>query len=162
MFIMLSREQPTFRAALSEASLSSWSGAMSSSLDIRGAARPAESDERCCPRHPDWPSLAQHLLDEFPDATITSHHDLDAWGLTAAIEYCQPVTCSLSAFVKLRELLSTHREFSVKLGQLEAKLQNHDEQIIDLIDAIRSLMEPPEAPAKPPIGYQSETRKRRK
>jgi hypothetical protein len=24
---------------------------------------------RCCPRHTDWSQLAQHLLDDFPDAT---------------------------------------------------------------------------------------------
>jgi hypothetical protein len=45
---------------------------MSTSFDVRGAARPAESGEPCCPRHVDWPTLAQHLLDEYPDATITA------------------------------------------------------------------------------------------
>lgn len=60
------------------------------------------------------------------------------------------------AFVKLRELLSTHRELSVKLTELEAKLQDHDEQIIALIEAIRALMNEPEAPPKPPIGFQTE------
>lgn len=24
---------------------------------------------RCCPRHPDWSTLAQHLVDAFPEAT---------------------------------------------------------------------------------------------
>jgi hypothetical protein len=66
------------------------------------------------------------------------------------------------AFVKLRELLSTHRELSVKLSQLEAKLQNHDAQIIALIDAIRSLMQVPQAPPKPPIGFQTESPKTRR
>jgi hypothetical protein len=63
------------------------------------------------------------------------------------------------AFVKLRELLSTHRELSVKLSQLESKLQNHDRQIVSLIEAIRSLMAAPEAPPKPPIGFQAESDK---
>ena len=43
---------------------------MSSSLEVREAGCPAEPAERCCPVHPDWPTLAQHLLDEYPDATI--------------------------------------------------------------------------------------------
>ena len=47
------------------------------------------------------------------------------------------------AFVKLRELLSTHRELAVKRSELEGKLQNHDERIIALINAIRSLMAVP-------------------
>jgi hypothetical protein len=25
---------------------------------------------RCCPHHPDWPTLAQHLLDDFAEASI--------------------------------------------------------------------------------------------
>jgi len=44
---------------------------MSSSLDIRGVTSPAEPADRCCPSHRDWPVLAQHLLDDYPDATIT-------------------------------------------------------------------------------------------
>jgi hypothetical protein len=44
---------------------------MSMTVDACGPHRPAESTQRCCPSHADWPTLAQHLLDEFPDATIT-------------------------------------------------------------------------------------------
>lgn len=28
------------------------------------------SDHRCCEQHRDWPTLAQHLLNDFPDASI--------------------------------------------------------------------------------------------
>ena len=70
ILITLSREQPIIRAALSEASLSLLERPMSSSLDVRGTS-PAEPAERCCPRYRDWPALAQHLLDDYPDATIT-------------------------------------------------------------------------------------------
>jgi hypothetical protein len=66
------------------------------------------------------------------------------------------------AFVKLREFLSTHRELASKLNELESKLQDHDQQIIALIDAIRSLMSEPKAKAKPPIGYITEAKKLRK
>jgi hypothetical protein len=71
ILIVLSREQPIIRAALSEASLSFSERLMSTLLDVGGTAPPAESNEQCCPRHADWPTLAQHLLDEYPDATIT-------------------------------------------------------------------------------------------
>ena len=43
---------------------------MSTSLDASGVDSPGEPCGRCCPGHSDWPTLAQHLLDEFPDATI--------------------------------------------------------------------------------------------
>lgn len=59
------------------------------------------------------------------------------------------------AFVKLREMLSTHQNLAQKLNELEARLQNHDEQIIALIDGIRQLMHEP-ARRKRPIGYHTE------
>jgi hypothetical protein len=60
------------------------------------------------------------------------------------------------AFVKLREMLSTHRELAHKLEQLERKLQDHDGEILSLINAVRQLMDEPESPAKPRIGYEGE------
>ena len=48
------------------------------------------------------------------------------------------------AFVKLREMLSTHKELAHKLAMLERKLQNHDESIRSLVIAIRQLMRPSE------------------
>ena len=56
------------------------------------------------------------------------------------------------AFVKLREMLSTHKELGHKLAELERKLQNHDESIRCLVVAIRQLMKPPET-KKRPIGF---------
>ena len=58
------------------------------------------------------------------------------------------------AFVKLREMLSTHKELAHKLAALERKLQNHDESIRSLVVAIRQLMRPPEPePPKKRIGF---------
>ena len=93
---------------------------------------------------------------------FTEHGALMAANLLKSSQAVKVSVYVVRAFVKLRELLSTHRELSVKLNQLEAKLQDHDEQIIALIDAIRSLMEEPEEPPKPPIGYQTEARESRK
>src|SRR4051794_4516458 len=44
---------------------------MSTSVEARVVPRSLPSAKPCCARHADWPTLAQHLLDEFPDATIT-------------------------------------------------------------------------------------------
>jgi hypothetical protein len=54
------------------------------------------------------------------------------------------------AFVKLREILSTHKDLAHKLAVLERKLQSHDESIRSLVMAIRQLMRPsePETPKK--------------
>jgi cell division septum initiation protein DivIVA len=57
------------------------------------------------------------------------------------------------AFVKLREMLATHKELARKLAELERKLQNHDESIRSLVVAIRQLMTSPE-PKRRPIGFR--------
>ena len=57
------------------------------------------------------------------------------------------------AFIRLREMVSTHRELSRRLAELEKRLEGHDEQIQLILKAIRQLMAPPErAPKK--IGFQ--------
>ena len=60
------------------------------------------------------------------------------------------------AFVKLRQLLTTHKDLARKLANLEKKLQNHDQQIMVMMKAIRGLMMPPEPKKKNPIGFHTE------
>jgi len=59
----------------------------------------------------------------------------------------------IKTFVKLREILSTHKELAHKLKELEGKIENHDIEIQAIFDAIRQLMEPPPDPPKPKIGF---------
>ena len=59
------------------------------------------------------------------------------------------------AFVRLRLLVSTHKELSRKLEELERKVSGHDQAIVGLFDAIRSLMAQPE-PKKRKIGFKGE------
>ncbi|HUO06966.1 MAG TPA: ORF6N domain-containing protein [Phycisphaerae bacterium] len=68
------------------------------------------------------------------------------------------------AFVKLRELLSTHHQLSQKLNDLELKLQDHDGQILSIIEAIRELMNDPDdaEEQKPPVGFHTELQPPRK
>lgn len=54
----------------------------------------------------------------------------------------------MRAFVRLRETLAVHKELAHKLGELERKIENHDEHIHTLFDAIHQLMTPPETPRK--------------
>ena len=69
---------------------------------------------------------------------------------TRAIEISVHV---VRAFVRLRELVSTHKELSQKLNQLERKVGAHDRAIAELINAIRQLMSPSEPKKKRPIGF---------
>jgi len=55
-------------------------------------------------------------------------------------------------FVRLRETLSLHKELAHKLSELERKIENHDENIRTLFEAIHQLMTPPEQPHRE-IGF---------
>jgi len=58
----------------------------------------------------------------------------------------------MRAFVKLRQILSTHKELAHKLGELERKIEKHDVEVQYIFNAIRQLMAPPELP-KRRIGF---------
>jgi uncharacterized protein YutE (UPF0331/DUF86 family) len=60
------------------------------------------------------------------------------------------------AFVRLRNLLITNKQFAIKLEQLERKLLAHDEKFEVVFEAIRELMEPPPIKPKRRIGFSSE------
>ena len=55
----------------------------------------------------------------------------------------------MRAFVKLREMLATHKDLALKLNEMENK---YDAQFKVVFDAIRQLMTPPE-PKKRKIGF---------
>ena len=58
----------------------------------------------------------------------------------------------MRTFVKLRQLISTHKELAHKLGLLEKKVEKHDREIHAIFEAIRRLLEPPEK-SKRRIGF---------
>jgi len=64
----------------------------------------------------------------------------------------------IRAFVKLREMLSTHKDLARKLEDLEKKYETHDVQIKAVFDAIRNLIEPPVSPRRR-IGFATPPQK---
>ncbi len=59
----------------------------------------------------------------------------------------------MRAFVKLREILATHKDLAQKLDALEKKCEKHDMQIKAIFDAIRNLIEPATVGPKRRIGF---------
>ncbi len=59
----------------------------------------------------------------------------------------------MRAFVRLKELLSTHKELAYKLKELENKIEKHDEEITAIFEAIRQMMIVEEKP-KRQMGFQ--------
>jgi len=58
----------------------------------------------------------------------------------------------MRTFVKLRQILATHKELACKLSQLEGKIKKHDTEIHAIFEAIRQLMSVPDKP-KRRIGF---------
>jgi hypothetical protein len=52
------------------------------------------------------------------------------------------------AFVRLREMALTNEKLSRKIDDLERRVSDHDEILIDLIHEIRKLVDPPEMKGK--------------
>ena len=62
----------------------------------------------------------------------------------------------IKTFVKLREVLSAHKELAYKLDELEHKIEKHDVDIQAIFEAIRRLMTPLPIKPKPQIGSKSD------
>jgi hypothetical protein len=64
----------------------------------------------------------------------------------------------IRAFVKLRELLSTHKELAEKFAELEPKVSSHDEAVQSLVVAIRRLLQFPPSPPSSKIGFHAKVK----
>lgn len=62
----------------------------------------------------------------------------------------------MRVFVRLKEIISTHKELACKLTELERKIEKHDEDIRSIFEAIRQLMTPPPAVPKRRIGFHTD------
>lgn len=59
----------------------------------------------------------------------------------------------IRAFVKMREILATHKELADRLNELERRMGRKDQEVIALFEALRKLMQPPPEKRKRPIGF---------
>ncbi len=61
----------------------------------------------------------------------------------------------MRTFVRLRQILSTHKELAHKLEQLEQRIEKHDENIRAIFHAIRQLLASPPPWPKRKIGFHA-------
>ena len=59
----------------------------------------------------------------------------------------------MRAFVQLRKISSSQKQLDRKLKEIETRLEDHDDKIEAIFEAIRQLMLPPESPKKK-IGFE--------
>ena len=60
------------------------------------------------------------------------------------------------AFVKLRRMIAENKELSRRIVQIERHLAEHDNQIMELVKAIKQLLKPDPLPKKRRIGFHSD------
>ena len=86
---------------------------------------------------------------------FTEHGAIQAANVLSSSRAIEMGVFVVRAFVKLREMLASNKELARKVDELERKLQTHDRAIVDILKAIRELMNPP-APARRPIGFTAD------
>jgi hypothetical protein len=86
-------------------------------------------------------------------SAFTEHGAIMAAGVLNTPHAIDVSVYVVRAFVKLRELLATHKELAGRLSELERKVAGHDAAVQSLVAAIRRLMEPPPAPPRRRIGF---------
>jgi len=88
-----------------------------------------------------------------PPYAFTEHGALQLASVLNSPRAAEMSIVVVRAFVRLRELLATHKDLAAKLKKLERRLNMSDEAIAELYAMIRSLMESPPEPPKRRIGF---------
>jgi hypothetical protein len=92
----------------------------------------------------------------FLPCAFTEHGALQAANVLNSSAATQMSIAVIRAFVQLRALMTDHKTLRAKLAELDARVGAHDEQLAEIVEAIRALAEPvlPETTAASrKIGY---------
>ena len=95
----------------------------------------------------------KHRDPRFPPYAFTEHGAIMAASVLNSSRAVEVSVYVVRAFVKLREVLATHKELARKVTELENRVAGHDEDIIALVKTIRKLMSPPRPKKSRPIGF---------
>jgi len=60
----------------------------------------------------------------------------------------------MRAFVRLKQVLATHKKLATKLKELEKKVGKHNKLIIEIFEIINQLTQPAKQKRKPQIGFK--------
>jgi hypothetical protein len=93
-----------------------------------------------------------------PPLAFTEHGAIMAASVLNSKKAIEVSVYVVRVFIKLRQLLATHKELSKKLYELERRLDSHDKSIRNLVIAIRQLMEPPKEITKRAIGFKTHSK----
>jgi len=84
---------------------------------------------------------------------FTEHGAIMAAGVLNTSRAIEISVFIVRAFVKVRQMVAGHKDLQRKISQIERRLSDHDEQIIELVNLIKQLLNPEPPPRKRRIGY---------
>lgn len=87
---------------------------------------------------------------------FTEHGALMAASVLSSRRAVEISVFVVRAFVQLRQTMAAHRVLARKISQLERRLVGHDDQILSILAALKSLMSPEAVPKKRRIGFRPE------
>lgn len=91
---------------------------------------------------------------KFLPYAFTEHGAIMAANILNSPHAVQMSVFVIRAFVRLRHIVTTHKELAAKFAELERQVESHDSHIRSLFEAIRQLMEPP-TPKSRRIGFKT-------
>jgi len=94
----------------------------------------------------------RHRDPRFPPYAFTEHGAIMAANVLNSPRAVQMSVFVVRAFVRLRQMIATHKKMTSKLAELERKVASHNTHISSLFEAIRRLMTQPES-KKRKIGF---------
>lgn len=94
----------------------------------------------------------QHGGRRYLPYAFTEHGAIMAATVLNSARFIEMSIFVVRAFVRMREAMSANRQIVAKLEALERRVENHDGEIQELIEAIRELMAPP-PPNRHRIGF---------
>src|ERR1700690_2622548 len=89
----------------------------------------------------------------YPPYVFTENGAISAASVLNSKRAIQMSVFVVRAFVRLREMLSANRQLAGKIVELESRLNTNDSVLVELLRAIKDLMEP-KAVSSGRIGFQ--------
>jgi hypothetical protein len=84
---------------------------------------------------------------------FTEHGSIMAAGVLNTPRAIEVSVYIVRAFVRMRKMISGQKELQQKISQIEGRLSDHDEQIMELVSLIKQMLDPEPPPKKRRIGY---------
>lgn len=116
--------------------------------------RLSRQEAEACNRSQSVTGSQTHRDPRFPPYAFTEHGAIMAATVLNSPRAVDMSLYVVRAFVNLREVLTSNKQLAQQLTQLERKLQTHDKAILDILRAIRELMNP--ARPKRGIGFTAD------